>query len=247
MRQAELYYTGTVVEILDKVLYEIKVDIPGIKTGVKAYPMRGEVDEPRVGDFVLLKCLDPVFQSYYLYQKIKENDFIGFRSNGKMVDITPDYVQVAIFDPSNESWNDFSENSDSDDQGRESGGYRPTVTDWIKLDKDGNLDVHLRSNSNIVIVGDSKISISGSNTEIVMDDQDRTYNSNLSITVQGDTDIKVLGKTTLQSPNIEIKGPGKLTCKGVVTPSETGGPFIAVPVAPMPGTPMISGDTIILT
>ena len=111
MKQGELYYSGTIVEIVDKVLYEIKVDIPGLKTGVTAYPMRGEVDEPRVGDFVFLKCLDPVFQSYYLYHKIKENDFIGFRSNGKMVDITPDYIQVAIFNPSDEEWNDFSENT----------------------------------------------------------------------------------------------------------------------------------------
>ena len=93
MKQGELYYTGTIVEILDKLLYEIKVDIPGVKSGVTAYPMRGEIDEPRVGDFVFLRCLDPVFQSYYLYHKIKENDFIGFRIRGKMVDITPEYIQ----------------------------------------------------------------------------------------------------------------------------------------------------------
>lgn len=117
MKEADLYYTGTIVEVLDKVLYEIKVDIPGIKSGVKAFPFRGEVDEPRVGDFVFLKCLDPVFQSYYLYQKIKENDYIGFRSNGKMVDITPDYIRVAIFDPGTE-YNDPNNNP------------RPEPTDW---------------------------------------------------------------------------------------------------------------------
>lgn len=223
MKQGELYYSGTIVEILDKVLYEIKVDIPGLKTGVTAYPMRGEVDEPRVGDFVFLKCLDPVFQSYYLYHKIKENDFIGFRSNGKMVDITPDYIQVAIFDPSNEEWNDFSENNNTDDLGRVCGGYRPEVTDWFRLDKNGNLNVHLRANSKVVIEGNS----------------DTLVESNATVTVNG--------STTLKSPDVTIKGPGTLTCKGFVKPSATGGPFIAVTVAPTPGTPMISGDTIILT
>ena len=87
MKTEETFFAGTITEILDPVLYEIKVDIPGVIGGVKAFPIRGEVDEPRVGDFVLLLSLDPVYHSYYLYKKIKENDFIGFRSNGKMVDI----------------------------------------------------------------------------------------------------------------------------------------------------------------
>lgn len=149
MQKSDMYYTGTIVEILDPVLYEIKVDIPGVIQGVKAFPFRGEVDEPKVGDFVLLKCLDPIFQSYYLYQKIKENDFIGFRSNGKIVDITPDYIQLGIFDPSLE----YTDTGDKN--------YRPEVTDWIKLDKDGNLDINLRSNSKIVIKGDSNIEVKG--------------------------------------------------------------------------------------
>lgn len=229
-----MYYTGTVVEVLDKVLYEIKVDIPGIIQEVKAFPMRGEIDEPKVGDFVLLRSFDPVFQSYYLYQKIKENDFIGFRSNGKMVDITPDYIRIGIFDPALE----YTDTGDKN--------YRPEPTDWIKLDKDGNLDIYLRSNSKVVINGNSEVTIIGTGTNTVMEDQETNYNNNLSVTVQGDANMKVLGKASLQSPDIQIKGPGKLTCKGTVVPSKKGGPFIAVPVAPAPGTPMISGDTIIL-
>ena len=217
MKEAELYYSGTIVEIIDEVLYEIKVDIPGVKTGVTAYPMRGEVDEPRIGDFVLLKCLDPVFQSYYLYQKIKENDFIGFRSNGKMVDITPDYIQVAIFDPSNKEWND-------------NNNYRPEPSDWIRLDKDGNLNIHLRSNSSITIEGDVS----------------NNYESNMSLTVNGNADINIKGSTVLKSPDITIKGPGTLTCEGTVVPSAEGGPFCAVKVAPPPGTAMISGNVIML-
>ena len=231
MKQGELYYSGTIVEIVDKVLYEIKVDIPGLKTGVTAYPMRGEVDEPRVGDFVFLKCLDPVFQSYYLYHKIKENDFIGFRSNGKMVDITPDYIQVAIFNPSDEEWNDFSENTSTDELGREVGGYRPEVTDWIRLDKDGNLDIYLRNNARIEISGNKTMHVVG----------------NMDITVDGDTNITVEGSTTITSPDVVIKGPGILTCKGVTVPDVEGGPFCAFKVAPPPGTGMVSGYKVMLT
>lgn len=218
MDKNEILYAGTIVEILDPVLYEIKVDIPGIIQNVKAYPVRGEIDEPKVGDFVLLKCLDPVYQSYYLYQKLKENDFIGIRSNGKMVDITPEYIQIGIFDIDTE----YNDNKDE---------YRPKLKDWIKLDKDGNLDINLRKNSTINIMGD----------------QENNFNGNLSIKIQGDANLTILGTTTVQSTKINIKGPGTLQCKGTVVPSETGGPFIAVPTAPPPGTPMISGDTIILT
>lgn len=230
MKQGELYYTGTITEIIDPLLYVVKADIPGNKSGITAFPMRGEVDEPRVGDFVLLKCFDPVFQSYYLYSRIKENDFIGFRSRGKMVDITPDYIQVGIYDPNNDEWNDVSENGTTDDEGRVCGGYRPEVTDWFKLDKDGNLSVHLRSNSKIIIEGNSNVEITGNSDTLVK--------SNATVTVNG--------STTLKSPDVTIKGPGTLTCKGTVVPSATGGPFIAVNVAPYPGTPMISGDTIML-
>lgn len=238
MKQGELYYTGTITEIIDPLLYVIKADIPGNKSGITAFPMRGEVDEPRVGDFILLRCFDPVFQSYYLYSRIKENDFIGFRSRGKMVDITPDYIQVAIFDPDNDEWNDVSENGTTDDEGRVCGGYRPKVTDWFKLDKDGNLSVHLRSNSKVVIEGAQDILVNNENTE--------QYNDNVSITVDGDLDLKVRGTTTVQSQFINIKGPGQLTCKGTVVPSATG-PFVATPVTPMAGSPFPQGDTIILS
>lgn len=224
MKQGELYYTGTIVEILDKLLYEIKVDIPGVKSGVTAYPMRGEIDEPRVGDFVFLRCLDPVFQSYYLYHKIKENDFIGFRSRGKMVDVTPEYIQIAIFNPDNDSWNDFSENTSTDDLGREVGGYRPEVTDWVRIDKNGNLNMYLRNNV--------RIDVSGSE----------------NITIQGNVTLKVNGKTTVQSQNIEIKGPSTLKFNGTCTPvadsNITGGPFVVDKTFGTPGQPIIKSGTL---
>lgn len=211
MKQADQYYTGTIVEVIDKVLYEIKVDIPGIKSGVKAFPMRGEVDEPRVGDFVLLKCLDPVFQSYYLYQKIKENDFIGFRSNGKMVDITPDYVRVAIFDPETE-YNDPDNNP------------RPEPTDWVKIDKDGNMDINMRSNVTINI------------------------GKNCDVKINGKTNVELVGAAVVKGSNITLKGPGKLTVKGkVVAGGHTAlGPFVLSPTFLTPGSPIPTSDTLLL-
>lgn len=211
MKQADLYYTGTIVEVIDKVLYEIKVDIPGIKSGVKAFPFRGEVDEPRVGDFVLLKCLDPVFQSYYLYQKIKENDFIGFRSNGKMVDITPDYIRVAIFDPGTE-YNDPDNNP------------RPEPTDWVKIDKDGNMDINMRSNVTINI------------------------GKNCDVKINGKTNVELIGAAVVKGSNITLKGPGKLTVKGkVVAGGHTAlGPFVLSPTFLTPGSPIPTSDTLLL-
>lgn len=227
MKKGDIYYTGTIIEVVDPVLYEIKVDIPGIVSGVKAFPMRGEVDEPRVGDYVLLRSLDPIFQSYYLYQKIKENDFIGFRSNGKMIDITPDYIQLAIFEPDegNKAWNDISENGGSDDEGRTVGGYRPEVTDWIKLDKEGNLSVFLRANSKAVITGDSEVTIEGAS----------------KVSIKGDSNIEVSGNTTLKSSKVKITG-GTLEVAGTSS-TDMSGPFNCIPSCPFSGAPH-SGKTV---
>lgn len=215
MLNSDQYFTGTIVEVIDSVLYQIKVDIPGIAVGVLAFPMRGEIDEPKVGDFVLLRSLDPVFKSYFLYQKIKENNFIGFRSNGKMVDITPDSITIAIYDPSSEFNDSVKDES-----------FRPKPTDWVKLDKDGNLEVKLRTNSNITIAGDSNITVDGSKTVKISGD--------CNIDVSGNTEIKVAGSTKLDCPDITITG-GKLTTKGTTTPGS--GPFNVIPTCPFSGAP----------
>lgn len=221
------YYIGTIVEVLDPVLYEIRCDIPGVFDGVKAFPIRGEVDEPRVGDFVILKSFDPVYHSYFLYQKLKENDFIGFRSNGKMIDITPDYIEMCIFDPE-ENWND--------DQGDEK--YRPTATTWIQLDKGGNLKISLNGEN-------SKIDLNCSgNTELKM-------NGNVKIWSGGNTEIEASGNLTLkagatlnfQGPVIKFSGGGQVIMNGTAMPG-TPGPFIIPPTAPAPGTTPISSSTV---
>lgn len=210
---SEKIFTGTITEIIDPVLYQIKVNIPGIVEDILAFPMRGEIDEPRVGDFVLLRSLDPVFNSYFLYQRLKENDHIGFRSNGKMVDITPDYITIGIFDPSIE-YNDVPQE----------GKYRPEVTDWIKLDKDGNLDINLRTNSTIKIGGDS------------------------SISVEGNCTMDITGDATVKSPNITVEGStvtitgGTLITKGSSN-TDMSGPFCGLKNCAFSGVPH-SGSTV---
>jgi hypothetical protein len=64
-------FIGKIVKIVDPDLYKIEVDIPGYNKNLPAFPKRGEVDEPRIGDVVILKELDPNYKSYYLWEKAK--------------------------------------------------------------------------------------------------------------------------------------------------------------------------------
>lgn len=221
------YYLGTIVEIIDPVLYQVRVDIPGVFEGVKAFPVRGEIDEPRVGDFVLLRSFDPIYHSYFLYQRLKENNFIGFRSNGKMIDITPDFIEMCIFDPE-EEWNDDQEDSK----------HQPTPTTWVMLDKDGNLDISLNGDNskiNINCSGNANIQVNG-NVKL-------WSGENIEIEATGNLTLKSENTLNLQGKTIKFSGGGLVIMNGTAQPS-TPGPFIIPPVAPQPGTPSISSSTV---
>lgn len=173
----ETTYIGVVSEVLDSVLYEIKVDIPGFSKSIDAFPKRSEIDEPRVGDVVLVTNMDPSYNSYFTYEKLKENDFIGFRSNGKLIDVTKDYITLGI----------YSENEDYSDA-TNSKKHRPEPTDWIKLDKDGNLEINIRSKAKIVIKGDANIEVSGK-TELKCPDI-KVTGGKLEMSGQSSTDMQ---------------------------------------------------------
>ena len=105
METERLYYLGVVKNIIEdedngitKEYGIIEADIPGVIQGIRAFPKRNELNEPKPGDAILLLCLDPILNSYWIYERIKENDFIGIRAAGKMIDITPDYISIGIFD-----------------------------------------------------------------------------------------------------------------------------------------------------
>lgn len=141
------FYLGSVHEVIDRVTYEITADIPGVAQEVKAYPWsRGEMDEPVAGNLIYLIALDPVYHSVYLYMKAKENDFIGIRSNGKMIDITPDYISMGVYE---------TETTSKD-------GERPDLSkSYCKMDSEGNIEIMATGNEKIEIKGDSEVKVSG--------------------------------------------------------------------------------------
>lgn len=119
---------GTITELVDdenyaKDLYVVKVDIPGTNKGLYAFPKRSEIDEPRVGESVILTEIDPVWHSYYIYEKIKENDFIGIRSRGKVIKFHEEEITIGIDSAMDDSWLD--DNSGADNT--------PESTSWIKI------------------------------------------------------------------------------------------------------------------
>ena len=99
----ERYYLGMISKVEDRVLYKVRVTIDNVVDDAMAFPLRGEVDEPKVGDMVLLYNIDDLFQSCYLYSKIKEDKFIGFRSNGKLISITPESITMMVYDTSEDA------------------------------------------------------------------------------------------------------------------------------------------------
>ena len=204
---------GTITEVTDKDLYTIKVDIPGVNKDLVAFPKRSEIDEPRVGDSVILTEVDPVWHSYYIYEKIKENDFIGIRARGKVVQFKDDEVTVGIFDPSDDKW--YDDNSGKDPT--------PAPTSWIKIDKDGNIDINAEGKVNINIGGDCNITISG----------------NAKIESSGNCDIKASGNCTVNSPNTKLTG-GNVTVSGTAAPTGKGS-WCGIPNCLMTGAPHV-GD-----
>lgn len=137
------YYLGTITQVLDPDFYHVKIDIPGLAREVEAFPIRGELDEPREGDQVLVRDVDPVYHSFYLYSEIKDDGFIGVRSRGKMIHITEDEITIGIFDPEEK----YEKNADE----------LPEITTWVKIDKKGNLEIS--TEKDITVNADGKVNI----------------------------------------------------------------------------------------
>lgn len=189
-------FIGVIVEVLDKDSYKVLVDVPGYGTKLPAFPFRGEVEEPRVNDVVWIHEFDPKYKSYYLYSKLKENKFIGIRARGKKIKIEDDSIQIGIF-TDDEKWYD----KNSEDGDSKSDDTSPECTSWIKIDKEGNLEINTKKDIKIV-----------------------SEEGNVSLDVQtGTTDIKSKG-------NVNISGSGILNVKSLSN-TEPGmfGPFNCLP------------------
>lgn len=158
----------------------ILADIPGVAENVKAFPTKDNLDEPKVGDQVLLTSYDSFYHSYFTYRKLKENDFIGFRAAGKMIDITPDKITIGVFDNSNDSYKD---------------DERPDCSNFcsIEMDKDGNITVHAQKNLTVNVDGDASINVKGKS--------DTTVDGECNITCKSKMTIKGGPKIQLNTGN----------------------------------------------
>lgn len=152
------FYLGVVVAVEDHELLkkskehrEIVADIPGVIEGILAYPKSSDLDEPKVGDTVILECLDPIYKSYFTYYKLKENNFIGFRTAGKMISITPEKIEIGIFDK---------DKTYSEDE-------IPETKTKIIIDSDGNIQV--TSKGNIEVNAGGNIKIDGGENEVSLE------------------------------------------------------------------------------
>lgn len=137
------YFLGTITEVLDPDLYKIKIDIPGLSREVEAFPMRGDLDEPRPGDQVLVRDVDPIYHSFYLYSEVKEDGFIGLRSRGKMIRVTEDELNIAIFDPE-EAYEE------------KEGEIPETIKAFVKITKEGNIQISNLDSDNGEVAVDIK-------------------------------------------------------------------------------------------
>jgi hypothetical protein len=226
------YYIGTItyveedpLELLDKdkLFHEVLVSVPGVFEFVKAYPSRNQLDEPKVGDLVIVCAWDPTFNSYCTYEKLKENDFVGFRAHGKMVHIDHDKITVGVFDEETEY---------KDEEA-------PDVSKLahLEMDKEGNITVHAAKNITVNGDADCTITIKGNNTVTINGNSEIEVGGNLSAKVSGSADINVSGSTKLTSPDVTVTG-GQLTVNGSCAPTGSGG-FCGIPVCPLTGSPHI--------
>lgn len=214
------YYLGVVTAVTpddddriknEKEWHEVLIDIPGVIQGVTAFPFRDELDEPKINDKVLVLDVDPLYHSYFLYRKLKEDGFIGFRSSGKMVSITPDEIILGVFGPDdNDEYPEYAEdeipNCDPGDDGSGDGFA------YIKLTKTGDIDIRTKGKNSIIIAGDdgSDITIKKSSKVLIEESSEVTIKKDSTVTIEGNSDITVKGDTTLNCDgNVAINGGGQ--------------------------------------
>lgn len=129
-------YIGKISEILEDG-FSVRVVIPGVceDLGMPALPGRGELDEPKIGDIVLVNELDPVFGSVLLYEKLKQNKFNGFRYHGKAISLNDDEIIIQTFDQEEEYQDDS----------------LPEGKSYIKITSENNIEINSEQNLQITV------------------------------------------------------------------------------------------------
>lgn len=215
------YYFGTIVGVPDtSESFTVQVNIPGVMENLTCFPLRCGADEPKIGDLVIIRDLDPEYHSYFVYEKLNENNFTGMRCKGKMIDFTDESIKIGIFDEG-----DF---SDSD---------RPGNTSWIELKEDGDLDIVLEDDLYVQTDGsiktvveedflltveqDTSIEIGGHTKINIKNGEEVVINGNVNVTINGDYSLKVSGNLDIDASKITIGGQSL----NIKTPTGTPGPF----------------------
>lgn len=242
------YYIGTITYVesdplglltKDKLYHEAVVSVPGVFENVLAFPARTNLDEPKVGDLVVVCSWDPIYNSYCTYEKLKENDFVGFRSNGKMVQINHEKIVVGVFDESTEYKDD-----DVPD-------VSPIA--HLEMDKSGNITVHaaanitvngdadctitIKGNNTVTINGNNSVKIDGNSSLEVGGNLNAKVSGNMEADVKGNMSVDVKGSTELSCPDVTITG-GNLTVSGQAN-TDMNGPFCALKSCVFSGAPQV--------
>ena len=162
-------YLGIVSKILgdteeERLEFRIEADIPGVIKGINAFPRRDVLDEPKVGDPVILMSLDPEYNSYYLYWKLKENDFTGFRACGKEFSITPDHILIEVYDK--KTWEKPDDRKYTD--GEEITNEKQELISSIEMKDSGEIVIKNKANTVITIKesGDVEINTASHNADL---------------------------------------------------------------------------------
>lgn len=239
-------YLGMIIEVPEKAkidesksgrqTYEVKAMIPGVADELVAVPLNGgSIDEPFVGDVIIIMSIDPSYHSVNFYSKLKEDDYVGFRSNGKILDITPEYLLLG------------SDGKDKtyplDDNGNR-GHFESLEKSHLKMDDAGNIEINATGNETIKISGDSKVEVSGNIDLTCSGDSKIKISGNSKVEVSGTCeltapDVKISGSSsvTIDSPDAKITG-ANLTINGTVAASGHG-PFCGLPNCLFTGAPHI--------
>lgn len=186
------FYLGVVKEYSGEFDFKITADIPGVISGVNAFPIRGDCDEPKPGDPIILLGLDPLYNSYFLYWKLKENDFTGFRVKGRQISFQESGIRISIDEPES--------GEGESGEGEEGGNSKESdakVLDGevsrIDLDTEGNIEVINKSGAFMKLDSEGNIEANNGQT------------GKLSITSDG-----VVRAETAETSSIELDGQGNI-------------------------------------
>lgn len=204
-------FIGRITKVIDREEYQVEVEIPGYGKEFPAVPLsRGEMDEPVEGNLVIIMSLDPYHHDVNFYTKLKENKFVGIRSNGKVLDMTKDYVTLGAEDNSK---------THKDTYQQEEHIEKPDKA-YIKFDNDGNIEIEATADCNVTIKGNCNIKVEG----------------DTKIETSGKTDIKSGGECKIDCPTFTIAGGSA----GKVGSPQATGPLCGIPNCVFSGVPHLA-------